>query len=213
MVTVITILPRYYTKKCYMIPLNILLTRVSAELDDPVRVRTPDDVLLRALSRSSQFIAIRYRLLMQSVPLNVIPLVPWYHIVSLVPTMILVTDVTTSEGRPLHPQPFSRLRYVDRQWLATTGVLGRYYRIGYTYIGFAPVPAAYETVEVTGIVVPASVTQVTEQIALPENYADTVIKVATGLLLITRERSYQEGLAMIAEGLGIQAQQPAGASA
>lgn len=184
------------------------LDRVSFALDDPERVRTPDAVLLRAIGRAAQWVALRHRLVLQTYPLTLLADLPWYHLPTLLPQLVLLTDVATATGVPLHPVPMSRLRYVDRSWLRTTGPLARYYRVGWTYVGFAPVPAVPTTVAVTGLVVPAPAVQSTDSLEGVSGYDDSVIQVATGLLLCGRERTCQEGMARIAEGLGIQTAAP-----
>jgi hypothetical protein len=189
------------------------LDRLSFALDDPERVRSPDAVLLRALGRAAQWVALRHRLLIQTFPLVLVPQVPWYHLPTVLPQVVLMTDVATATGVPLRPVPMSRLRYVDRTWLHSTGPLARYYRVGWTYVGFAPVPAVATTVAVTGLVVPAPAVQSPDALDGVSGYEDAVIQVATGLLLCGRERTCQEGLARIAEGLEVQTTQPTAAGA
>jgi hypothetical protein len=176
-------------------------------LHDPERVRTPDAVLLRAIGRAAQWVALRHRLVLQTYPLTLLADVPWYHLPTVLPQLVLMTDVATATGVPLHPVPMSRLRYVDRSWLRTTGPLARYYRVGWTYVGFAPVPAVAATVAVTGLVVPAPAGQSTDSLEGVSGYDDSVIQVATGLLLCGRERTYKEGIARVRAGLGLKVSQ------
>jgi len=190
-----------------------LFTSIAAGIDDPQQLRaTSPGLLLHVLSRAQQWVALRYRLLVDTFSLTLLPGVPWYVLAQQYGRMIVVTDVTDTADRMLNPVPLTRLRYVDPQWLYTAGLPRRFWRLGWTHLGFYPVPTTYETAHVTGVVMPHYLVEATQLLETPASYDDAVVAVATGHLLMTVERKPLEGLAMIADALKIslpQAQQVA----
>jgi|ERR1051325_983379 hypothetical protein len=189
-----------------------LFARISASFDDPLRLRAEVDVLLRALSRAQQWTALRWRLLSHGFPLETLEGVPWYHLGQRLPRLLVVTDVSGPEGEMLLPVPLTRLRYSDAQWLATQGRPGRFYRVGWSYLGFYPVPATTAVMSVTGVCMPVQLTTPTQRLEVPESYADVLVRLTAGLLKLGREREYQEGLAEIQEALSLQPAQTGAAA-
>src|SRR5262245_22689798 len=166
-----------------------LFTAIAAGIDDPQQLRaTSPGLLLHALARAQEWVALRYRLLIDTFALQVMPGVPSYVLAQQYGRTIVVTDVTDTQDRMLNPVPLTRLRYVDPQWLYTAGMPRRYWRLGWTHLGFHLVPNSYETFHVTGVVMPHYLVEATQLLETPASYDDALVGVATGLLLMTVER-------------------------
>ena len=185
-----------------------LYADVSAVLDDPQQLRANEALLLRTLSQAQQWVALRYRLLIHSYPFEVIAGVPWYALPPLQPQLLMVTEVVDAEGSMLTPVPLTRLRYSDPQWLASRGLPTRFYRVGWTHLGLYRVPETPAPYTLTGVCMPLRLTEGAQLLETPVSYDDAVVKVASGLLLIGRERQYAKGWALIAQGLGLPQGQP-----
>jgi hypothetical protein len=194
-------------------PVASLYAGVSAIIDDPQQLRASEALLLRVLSQAQQWVALRYHLLIHSVPLDVVAGVPWYPLPVTEPRLLVVTEVLDGGGSMLTPVGLTRLRYSDPQWLASSGTPTRYYRVGWTHLGLYRVPATSGQYFLTGICMPARFTEGAQSIETPIAYDDAVLKVAAGLLLIGRERNYDKGLALITQALAIPQPQAAAAPA
>ena len=188
-----------------------LYAEVSALLDDPQQLRADEPLLLRKLSEAQQWVALRYHLLIHDVALQVVAGVPWYHVPVLSPQVMVVTEVLDPTGSMLLDVPLTRLRYSDPDWLASSGLPTRFYRVGWTHVGLYRVPATSDVYTLTGICMPVRLTEGAQPLETPLSYDDAVIKVAAGLLLIGRERKYEKGLSLIGQGLGAPVGQPQGA--
>jgi hypothetical protein len=188
-----------------------LYAGISAVLDDPQQLRADEAVLLRLLSQAQQWVALRFHLLLHSFPFDVVAGVPWYALPPTEPRLLVVTEVLDASESMLTPVPLTRLRYSDPQWLASSGTPTRFYRVGWTHVGLYKVPAVSAQYTLTGVCMPARLTEGAQLIETPIAYDDAVMRVAAGLLLIGRERKYEKGLALISQGLAVpQAQaQPA----
>lgn len=180
-----------------------LYAGVSALLDDPQQLRAEEAVLLRSLSQAQQWVALRYHLLIHSFPCEVLAGAPWYPLPVTQPRLLVVTDVLDPTGSMLTPTPLTRLRYADPEWLASSGTPTRYYRVGWTHVGLWKVPAVAGQYTLTGVCMPARLTEGGQPLELPLSYDDAVIRVAAGLLLVGRERKYAKGLALVSQGLGM----------
>lgn len=182
---------------------STLYSGLSAVLDDPQQLRAEEAVLLRVLSQSQQWVALRYRLLIHSFDFSVVQSVPWYPLPVTHPRLLMVTEVLDASGSMLTPVPLTRLRYSDPQWLASTGTPTRFYRVGWTQVGLWKVPDLSASYTLTGVCLPRRLLEGGQLLETPRSYDDAVLMVASGLLLIARERQYQKGLLLIAQGLGV----------
>jgi hypothetical protein len=183
-----------------------LLPRLSAILDDGQMIRWEEPVLLRYLSRAQQWVALRYRLCLETYGLVTHPRVPWYDLARLLPSIVVATDVVGPDGVSLNPVPMSRLRYTSPQWLVppiTPVTPTRYYRVGWTILGFTPVPLLAEVLTVTGIVMPRPLTQATDVLQIASAYHDAVLRVAEGLALMSHDGAYALGMQRIMDGLAV----------
>ena len=176
---------------------------ISALLDDPQQLRAEEEVLLRFLTRAQQWVALRYRLLLHTFPLEGIAGVPWYALPPLLPRVVMVTEVTRPDGAMLLPVPLTRLRYSDPQWLASSGTPTRFYRVGWTTLGLYKVPDAYGQYTLTGVLLPRRLEEGGQPMETPVSYDDAVMQVAAGLLLLGRERNLVKGMAFLSQGLGM----------
>jgi len=176
---------------------------ISALLDDPQQLRAEEEVLLRFLTRAQQWVALRYRLLLHTFPLEVIASVPWYALPPLLPRVVMVTEVVDPDGKMLLPVPLTRLRYSDPQWLASSGTPTRFYRVGWTTLGLYKVPDAYGQYTLTGVLLPRRLEEGGQPMETPVSYDDAVMQVAAGLLLLGRERNLVKGMALLSQGLGM----------
>ena len=66
-----------------------------------------------------------------------------------------------------------------------------------------PVPASSGIYSVTGVCMPERLVEGGQLLETPLSYDDALVKVASGLLLIGRERKYMKGMALIAQGLAL----------
>lgn len=180
-----------------------LYAGVSALLDDPQQLRADEALLLRILSQAQQWVALRYRLLIHSLPFEVIAGVPWYPVPALQPQVLMVTEVLDATGAMLTPVPLTRLRYADPEWLASAGPPTRFYRVGWTHLGLYKVPVTTEVYAMTGVCMPLRLTEGGQLLETPVSYDDAVMRVAAGLLLLGRERQYEKGMRLIAQGLAV----------
>ncbi len=180
---------------------------VLQDLEDQ-NVRFSDALFLRHLSRAQDWVNIRYQLVRTTFPLTTSAQVPFYAIACAVPRLVIVTHVTRGDGTTLWPVLLSHLRYADPAWAQTAGTPQQFYRIGWRYMGLRPVPTAVDMLRVTGLVVPAPVTALTDQLEIPASYIPELVLVTTGLLIMSQERRYREGLRRVREGLRLPAQAP-----
>ena len=186
---------------------NDLFALVMQDLDDANAIRTPDAALfLRHATRAQQWVSLRYRLLRETFPLSLYTNTPVYALSATHPRLVMVTHMTLSNGTPLWPIPLISLRYKDTAWFATTGATATlFYRAGWRYVGIYPVPSANAAATLTGVLLPATLTDMSSPLQIPDSYAPRLTLVTAGLLLLSRERRYTEGLARIATGLGLRA--------
>lgn len=184
-----------------------VLTLVQSDLDDQ-GVRFDTSLFLRHLSRAQDWVTIRYQLLRATFPLVTAAQVPFYAVPCTLARLVVVTHVTNSAGLVLDPVGLADLRYVDLLWAQTAGTPAQFYRIGWRYLGLRPVPDAIDTLRVTGLMVPTPVTALTDVLEIPASYVPELVLVVSGLLVLSEERRYQEGLRRIREGLGIPARTP-----
>ena len=80
-------------------------------------------------------------------------------------------------------------------------------RIGWTYLGVYPIPTVDETTLVSGLMLPTDLTEMTSRLQIADAWNPHLVKVIAGLLMLSRERRYTEGVARIMTGLGLR---PAG---
>ena len=106
-----------------------LYADISAVLDDPQQLRADEALLLRTLSQAQEWVTLRYRLLIHSLPLDIVGAVPWYALPVLQPRVLMVTEVVDEDGSMLTPVPLTHLRYSDPEWLASSGTPTRFSRI------------------------------------------------------------------------------------
>ena len=178
---------------------------IMQDLDDAHAVRTlPDAMWLRQCTRAQQWVALRYQLLRETFPLSLYTNTPVYALAATHPRLVVITHITLN-GTPLWPVPLASLRYKDTAWFATAGTPSLFYRIGWRFVGAYPVPSTNATALMSGLLLPATLTEATSRLQIPDSYVPQLIQVATGLLMLARERRYQEGVARIRQGLGIRA--------
>ena len=188
---------------------NDLFALVMKDLDDENAIRTTTPALfLRQATRAHQWVALRYRFLRATFPLSLYANTPVYALSATHPRLVVVTHMTLSNGTPLWPVPLTSLRYKDTAWFATTGATATlFYRVGWRYVGVYPVPSANATATLTGVLLPATLTEMPSYLQVPDSYVPRLTLVTTGLLMFSRERRYAEGLARIAAGLGLRTSQ------
>lgn len=183
---------------------NDLFALVMKDLDDENAIRTTTPALfLRHITRAQQWVALRYQLLRETFPFSLSLHTPVYALVATHPRLVVVTHMTHSDGVPLWPVPFHSLRYKDTAWFSTTGFPGLFYRIGWRYVGVYPVPSAAETAVLSGLLLPAALTEMVSRLQIQDSYVPHVAMVTAGLLMMSRERRYEEGIARIQQGLGM----------
>ena len=184
---------------------DTLYTLVMQDMDDEHAIRNASTALfLRHLSRAQQWVALRYQLLRETFPLSLVANTPLYALSATHPRLVTVTHMTLSNGTPLWPVPLTSLRYRDTSWFATTGATPTlFYRVGWRYVGIVPVPNAATTLTLTGVLLPLTVTEMGAPLQIPESYLPELVMVTTGLLMVSRERQYQAGVARIMQGLRI----------
>lgn len=183
---------------------NDLFAFVMQDLDDENAIRTTTpELFLRHATRAQQWVALRYQLLRETFPFSLYLNTPVYALAATHPRLVVVTHMTHSDGVPLWPVPFTSLRYKDTAWFSTTGSPGLFYRIGWRYVGVYPVPVAAETAVISGLLLPAALTEMTSRLQIQDSYVPHVALVMSGLLMMSRERRYEEGIARIQQGLGI----------
>lgn len=179
-------------------------TLVEFDLDDQ-GLRFSDDLFLRQLSRAQQWIVLRYSLLRTTVPVTLIPGAPFYAVPTVAPRLVAVTRAQLSDGTVLWPVAFAHLRSRDPQWIVTPGTPRHIYRVGWRYIGVYPVPTVADVLQVTGVVVPERLSALTDLLDAPDAYVPQVVELTAGLLVLTQERRYSEGLERIRVALGLPA--------
>ncbi len=188
-----------------------LFTLVMQDLDDETAIRTtPSAIFLRHATRAQQWVALRYRLLRETVPFPLFANTPLYNLPTRQPRIVVVTHITPSNGTVMWPIPMSSLRYRDTAWFATTGAPTAFYRVGWHYVGISPIPTTAETALLSGLVIPPELVESTTPLQVPEAWMPNVVLVTAGLMMLSRERRYQEGIARIMRGLGLQASGVAG---
>lgn len=186
---------------------NDLFALVMKDLDDENAIRTTTpELFLRHLSRAQQWVSLRYQLLRETFLFSLYTNTPVYALHSTQPRLVVVTHMTHSDRLPLWRVPLTSLRYKDMAWFATTGTPNLWYRVGWRYLGVYPVPSADETAVITGLIIPAALAEMASPLRIPESYIPQLAMVTTGVLMLARERRYDEGLARIKTGLGIQSQ-------
>ena len=186
------------------IMVETIFSLVMQDVDDETVIRTaPPTIFLRHATRAQQWVALRYRLLRETLPFALFTNMPVYSLPTRYPRLVSVTHVTRSDGTPLWPVPFTSLRYRDTGWFSTTGTPLYFYRIGWRYLGISPVPSAEETVVVSGIICPTDLVDMVSLLQIPQGYIPQLVQVTAGLMMLSRERRYEEGIARIMSGLGL----------
>ena len=183
---------------------DTLFTLVQQDLDDEVAIRTtPSTIFLRHATRAQQWVSLRYRLIRETFPFALFANTPVYSLPTRVPRMVVVTHMTRSDGTPLWPVPLTSLRYRDTAWFSTTGTPGFFYRVGWRYLGIAPVPSVDETSIVSGLMLPTDLTEMASSLQIPDAWVPQLAQVTSGLMMLSRERRYEEGVMRIKAGLGL----------
>jgi hypothetical protein len=181
------------------------LAQVEKMLDDLQFVHTEVDVALRQLNRAHQYVALRYRLLRETVPVAMVANLPLYRLESVLPRAVDIVSAMTSEGKVLWPEPLEHIRQGDSQWLATADDAGPIwiYRVGLSWFGIYPVPTLDDTLQLTGLMVPVDLTTGGDALVVPDAYLPQVIMVTAGFLMIASERAHQQGASLVMKGLGV----------
>ena len=188
---------------------DALFVLVMQDVDDETAIRTtPAAIFLRHATRAQQWVALRYRLLRETLPFALFANTPLYSLPTRHLRMVTVTHMTRSDGTPLWPVPFTSLRYRDAAWFSTTGVPLYFYRLGWAYLGVCPIPTADETALVSGLMIPTDLTEMTSRLQIADAWSPHVVKVTAGLMMLSRERRYEEGVARIMTGLGLRTAVP-----
>ncbi len=183
-----------------------IFSLIMQDLDDVNAIRTMIPAMfLRQATRAQQWIALRYQLLRNTFPFALFLNTPVYALAQTHPRLVVVTHMTHSDGTPLARVPLTSLRYKDPAWFSTIGVPGLFYRIGWRFVGTYPVPSVAETAIITGLLLPSDLLEMTTRLQIPESYLPHLALVTTGLLMLGRERRYEEGIARIKMGLGMKA--------
>ena len=183
---------------------DTIFTLVQQDLDDETTIRTtPHIIFLRHATRAQAWVALRYRLLRETLPFALFANTPLYSLPTRYPRMVVVTHMTRSDGTPLWPVPFTSLRYRDTAWFSTTGTPGFFYRVGWRYLGIVPVPSANETAIVSGLMIPNDLTEMTSRLQIPDVWVPQLVQVTAGLMMLSRERRYEEGITRIMAGLAL----------
>jgi len=177
-----------------------LFPSVTAALDDVHRIQTTEAQVLRAMSRAQQWVTLRYRLLRRPFVLPLRAGVPLYHREALAPASVSLLSGSLG-GLPLSITPLSALRYRDPQWLQTSGLPTLLYCVRWSLWGVYPVPPVDMTGMVSCLVSARTLTTMTQILEVPDGYRNNIVQVTIGLLLLTRERAMQQGLARIQAGL------------
>lgn len=176
---------------------------VMEEVDDPTAIRLPEPLFLRMLTRAQQWVTLRYQLLRETILFQALTNVPVYPLATIAPRQWCALHLTRADGTVLDPVALAHLRYRDLQWFATTGPLQQWYRVGWSFVGLRPVPASTEILRLTGLQAPGAVISLQDFLTIPDSHAVHVALVVAGLLLITSERRYEEGLQRLQRGLGL----------
>ena len=187
-------------------PLTVgaLFVLVQQDLDDETAIRTtPPAIFLRHATRAQQWVALRYRLVRETLPLLLFANTPLYSLTTIFPRMVVVTHMTRSDGTPLWLVPLTSLRYRDTAWFSTAGTPGFFYRVGWRYLGIVPVPSADETAIVSGLMLPNDLTEMSSRLQIPDAWVPQLAQVTAGLMMLSRERRYEEGVTRIMAGLGL----------
>lgn len=191
------------------LPVDALFVLVMQDLDDEAAIRTaPHTVFLRHATRAQQWVALRYRLLRETLPFPLFVNTPLYHLQTRYPRLVVVTHMTRSDGTPLWPVPFTSLRYRDTAWFSTLGPPLYIYRVGWSYLGVYPVPSADDTAVLSGLMLPTDLTAMDSRLQIADAWVPHVVAVTAGLMMLGRERRYAEGVARIMKGLGLQTAGP-----
>ena len=186
------------------LPVDALFVLVMQDLDDETAIRTtPPTVFLRHATRAQQWVALRYRLLRETLPFALFANTPLYSLPTRYPRMVVVTHMTRSDGTPLSPVPYTSLRYRDTAWFSTTGTPLFFYRVGWRYLGIVPVPSADETAIMSGLMLPNDLTEMASRLQIPDAWVPQLLQVTSGLMMLSRERRYEQGVARIMAGLGL----------
>ena len=186
------------------LPVDALFTLVMQDLDDETAVRTtPPAMFLRHATRAQQWVALRYRLLRETLPFALFVNTPLYPLQTRYQRLVVVTHMTRSDGTPLWPVPFTSLRYRDTAWFSTPGTPLYVYRVGWSYLGVYPVPSTDETPVITGLILPTDLTEMDYRLQIVDAWVPHMVAVTAGLMILSRERRYAEGVARIMKGLGI----------
>jgi len=175
---------------------------ILSDLDDQGIV-FPDALFLRQLSRCQGWIALRYHLLRETVPVLSVPNAPFYAMPVIAPRMVVVTHMQRGDGTVLWPVPFAHLRYANPAWIGTTGTPLYFARLGWRYVVLYPVPSVAEILQMSGTVLPAPVGALTDLLQVPDVYVPQVVLLTAGMLVVSQERRIPEGLERIRAALGI----------
>ena len=175
---------------------------VMSDLDDQGIV-FDDDLFLRQLSRAQQWVCLRLQLLRVTVPISILPLVPFYAVSTVASRLVIVTHVQRGDGTNVWPVAFANLRYADTAWIQTPGTPRHFYRIGWRFLGVYPVPVVADTFRVTGLVLPGRLTAMTDLLEIPDAFVPQVVLLVAGLLTVSQERRIAEGLERIRAALGL----------
>jgi|SRR5919109_1394720 hypothetical protein len=175
-------------------------------IDDANWVRVPSPVFLRACSRAQQWVAIRHGLVRTTTDVTLASGNPLYKIRTVIPRAFALTHVSI-DNRTLHRIPQVALGQTSPTWLKTpatsTTPVRWWYTLRWSWLGFAPIPNTTATAQVTAILAPATLTQTTENLVVPDVYGADIAAITAGLLLLARERDRARAVQLIALPLGM----------
>jgi hypothetical protein len=191
-----------------------ILADVGRRLDDVHLAHASTDVALRLVNWVQQWVALRWQLTRQTTPVALIPNLPLYHLPTVMPRAVSIVRVTI-DAVPLWPVPMRALRDHDPQWLARPcdwGMAPMAYYVqgqgGILWMGFYPVPTQEDTAQVTALVVPEDLLDVSSPLVIPDAYGARVVETTTGLLMLWSERHMEMGLQTFRTGLDLKAMAP-----
>jgi hypothetical protein len=103
--------------------------------------------------------------------------------------------------------PLPQLQAGDPQWLFRAATLTQppqwVYQLGLTWVGVYPVPIVAETMRLTALVAPPDVTLMSQPLVLPDAWVPRVIETTAGFLMLSSEKTYQQGMTHVARGLAL----------
>ena len=190
-----------------MTPAGDFVDAIAQRVRDPSNTAHPRADIRDVLNRVQTIINANQALVLETIPLTLVPGQTLYPLETDLPSLVTVTDIEF-ENRFLDRIPWRNLWKVSNTWLSGDNHEPRAWAmIGRTLLAVYPVPAVSTVVAVKGPIITRLLTDDNVPVNLRDEEMDIVVDLTTAVLLL-RQRDLQNSALLTARAvdkLGLQA--------